>query len=142
MQNKRRVPGSIEFFVLVYERGRVEVRTGGRCQRALRVGRKQVTYATRLASTALAKSYVACKFSQSFGEVPRVSARSSAASAVMPRLPRISSFKRARLQPISVRKPPGSLSWAPEIPPAAFRPDEKDFSVVCPRLFAPLVSEV
>ncbi len=39
---------------------------------ALPVGREHVIHATRLASTALAKSYVACKFSQSFGDVPTV----------------------------------------------------------------------
>lgn len=32
---------------------------------------KRVTHATRLAAAALARSYVACTFSHSFGDVPR-----------------------------------------------------------------------
>ena len=39
----------------------------------------------------------------------------------------------------SVRTPLGSSPWAQGIPQAAPRPDEKDFSVACPRFFAPLV---
>ena len=58
------------------------------------------SYATRRDLAALSRSYVACRFIHSLAEVPSVSARSSAASAVTPRLPRISSLSRARVQPI------------------------------------------
>lgn len=43
---------------------------------------------------ALSRSQVACRFIQSLALVPSVSARSSAASAVMPRLPLMNSFNR------------------------------------------------
>ncbi len=49
---------------------------------------------------ARSRSYVACRFIQSLADVPRASARSRAASAVTPRLPWMSSLKRARVHPI------------------------------------------
>jgi hypothetical protein len=42
----------------------------------------KMSQATRLVFAALSKSYVACRFIHSFGDVPSASARSSAAAAV------------------------------------------------------------
>ena len=53
----------------------------------------------RRAFIALSRSNVACRFIHNLGDVPNTSARSSAAAAVIPRLPLISSFNRVVVHP-------------------------------------------
>ena len=60
--------------------------------------------ALRRRRAAASRSHVACRFIQILLVVSSACARSNAASAVTPRLPRIDSLTRARVQPIRAAK--------------------------------------
>ena len=91
-------------------------------------------HATRRALTALSRSNVAWRFIHNLGDVPNTSARSSAAAAVIPRLPFISSFSRVVVHPSLAARAACVTPRAQETLREEFRRDEMDSLVVWPWL--------